>query len=130
MPCLTARRGRVVWGPSYDGCEDLGVSNRKTTVCSLSNLTESVASARFLLLRHAETALPDVQRNKFCFSQELPVLWVTSYCWLYLLKPGTLENKFITLPVTASLKKNLCFKHILLLDDFFFPWSFKILWKY
>lgn len=42
--------------------EDLGVSNRETTVRSLSDLTDSIASAFFLLLRHAETALPDVQR--------------------------------------------------------------------
>lgn len=60
--------------------EDLGVSNRKTTVCSLSHLTDSVASALFLLLRLTETALPDVQTNKSSLSQELPVLWVISYC--------------------------------------------------
>lgn len=56
-----------------------------------SHISQSVVSALFLLQRHAETTLPDGQRNKSSLSQELPVLWVTSYCWLYLLEPGTME---------------------------------------
>lgn len=92
--------------------EELRISNRKITVCSLSDLIDRIASAFALLVRHAVTSLLDVQKTTANLLQELLVLWVTSYCCLNLLKTGTFRNKFITLPVTDSWKKSLLYKHL------------------
>lgn len=60
--------------------EELRASNRKITVCSLSDLIDRAASAFALLVRRAMPSFFDVQKKTANFSRELLVLWATFYC--------------------------------------------------